>query len=244
MFELSWVKTAFWDLLFPSLCLGCSAEGDILCSACLRGLMGRTALPACLGCGFLVPGGKRIPAGRTCRSCRAKSSIYAFLAPLNYEDGVVRGLIHSLKYRHLHPAGKILGEMLANYLRSWGFLTSAQARSSVILTAIPLHPARERVRGFNQSVLIARGLAGKLNLELEEEALGRVKKTKPQTGLNSEERKKNVWESFAILKPGLVKGKTIVLVDDVATTGATLEEAARVLKGAGAQRVWAVTVAH
>lgn len=237
---LNRIKTWAWDVLFPSLCLGCSGEGWILCPKCLAGLTQKAAQPACFGCGLLVPQRERIPVGRTCSSCRRKSHIYAFLSPLNYKDELVRRLIHSLKYERLREAGRLLGEILAEYSKS----RSVKFGSSSVVVALPLHPARERTRGFNQSLIIAKSFSEKLGVGWEEGALERIKKTKLQTGLGLEERKKNVLGSFVVTRPEAVKGKSIVLVDDVKTTGSTLEEAARVLKGAGAKRVWAVTVAH
>lgn len=198
------------------------------------------SLPACFGCGLLVPKRKRIPPGRTCSSCRRKSHIYAFLSPLSYKDELVQKLIHSLKFERLRGAGVMLGEILAEYSKFQG----VKFGPSSVVVALPLHPARERTRGFNQSLIIARILSERLDVRLEEGALERTKKTKPQTGLGSEERKKNVLGSFAVTRPETVKGRAVILVDDVKTTGATLEEAARVLKEAGAKRVWAVTVAH
>lgn len=240
MRALDYIKIFVWDVLFPSLCLGCSDESGILCPPCLEGLIQKAALPACFWCGLLVPQRKRTPPGRTCSSCRRKSQIYAFLSPLNYQDELARRLIHSLKYGRQRDVGRLLGEILAEYSKFWG----VKFGSSSAVVALPLHPARERTRGFNQSLIIASSLSERLNVRLEDGALKRIQKTKTQTGLGWEERKKNVLGSFAVITPEAVKGRTIVLVDDVKTTGATLEEAAQVLKKAGAKGVWAVTAAH
>ena len=238
--KLNYVRTFLWDLLFPSLCLGCFREGEVLCSTCLGDLAARRSPPACFGCGRLIPEKERIPPGRTCESCRDESNIFAFLSPLNYEDRLVRELVHSLKYQRLRMIGPILGEVLFDYVKFWG----VRFDYGSIVLAVPLHSRRERVRGFNQSQLIAEGFSRKLGMEFKTGVLKRVKKTKPQTGLDSQERRKNVLDAFEAVRPELVRGKTIILVDDVKTTGATLEEAVRVLKDAGARRIWAVTVAH
>ena len=107
-----------------------------------------------------------------------------------------------------------------------------------------MHRSRKRVRGFNQSELIAARLSSLINLRAENHILRKNKKTAPQVGLSGEKRRNNIIGSFSVSNPESVKNKNVILVDDVKTTGATLEEAARVLKNAGAGKIWAVTVAH
>lgn len=234
---LTRLKNEILELIFPAGCFGCGAEGTFLCQNCQKSLL--WVAPSCMVCRKLVPPQSRIPAGRTCKPCRKKSHIWAFLSPFAYE-GTISELIHGLKYRRITALDSVLAKLLSEYLNKF----RVDFEENPILIPIPLHPGRERVRGFNQSELIARKLAGYLSFRLEPEVLLKVKKTSPQVGLLAEKRKRNVQNSFSVSRPDKVLHKTVILVDDVKTTGATLGEAARVLKEAGAKRVWAITVAH
>lgn len=113
-----------------------------------------------------------------------------------------------------------------------------------LIIPVPLHPSRERMRGFNQARLIAYVLGEKLELSVRRDILKKIKKTRPQMELPREERLKNILEAFAVSDTAAVRNQTCILVDDVKTTGATLESATRALKRAGAKRVWALTVAR
>ena len=109
---------------------------------------------------------------------------------------------------------------------------------------VPLHPRRLRERDFNQSLLLARYVASLLGAELDFLSLRRIRYTQPQTGLKRDERRKNVRRAFQIVDREVVKGRTILLVDDVATTGNTLNECARTLKRSGAEKVFCLTLAR
>lgn len=172
--------------------------------------------------------------------CRKKSRIYGFFSPFSYDAGPIKTLIHDLKYRHMRGNAEILGGLLYRAIAYHGILLS---RDSLIIP-IPLHPARERTRGFNQSYLIAQALGEKIGIPARNDILRKIKNTKPQMGLLREERLKNMTGVFIISDIAAIKEKTIILLDDVKTTGATLDEAARVLRDAGAKKVWAITVAH
>ncbi|MBI3420921.1 MAG: ComF family protein [Candidatus Sungbacteria bacterium] len=238
MKRLSVLKAQILDLLFPLQCCGCGKTGVILCALC-AGALTRIP-PQCFVCRAWVPGTNMIPAGRTCLGCRPRSSIYAFLSPFSYQQDIVRELIHSLKYQRNRNIAPVLADMMALYLVAMRVVFPQNA----VLMPIPLHKTRERTRGFNQSLLIAMALGERLMTKVEGGVLRKTKKTTPQMELRREERLRNLADSFMVISPPLVKGKLIVLVDDVRTTGATLEEAARVLKQAGAKRIWAITIAH
>ena len=109
---------------------------------------------------------------------------------------------------------------------------------------VPLHPKRLRERSFNQSLLLARHVARRLGFELDFLSLRRVRYTQPQTGLKKDQRRKNVRKAFDLKAPDVVKGRDVILVDDVTTTGNTLNECARVLKRSGAKNVFCVTLAR
>lgn len=199
--------------------------------------------PACFVCKKLVPETLRLQPGRTCASCRKYTVVHTFLSPFSYQDEIVRELVHNLKYYRLKDIARELGRMLDRYLKYFEIVLP----ESCVIVPVPLHPKRKRVRGFNQAELIAQGFLSLLSgrdFKIENDLLKRVRKTRPQVELSGEERRKNVQGIFAAKRTEEVKEKIVVLIDDVKTTGATLEEAARVLKEAGAKEVWAITVAH
>lgn len=239
MKTFTFLKEYALDVLFPKSCFSCEEEGAFLCPTC-AGLL-RFVPPSCFGCGKLVPGKGHVPTGRTCDACQDQTPIYAFLSPFQYEDETIRNLIHALKYNRVQGVAAHLGALLRIYGKRFGVVFPPET----LVIPIPLHPWRERRRGFNQSELIARYLCGEnQNLSCDISILRRVKNTTPQIELSHAERTKNLTGSFRVKNSDAVRGRTILLLDDVKTTGSTIEEAARVLKEAGAKRVWAMTVAH
>lgn len=232
------IKNRALDLLFPPTCSGCQKEGYFLCDSCEKSLI--RVPPKCLGCGKLSPGTKRIPQGRTCSSCRDKTYVYAFISPFLYRQEAVRELIHNLKYLRVYAISHVLSGLLTDYLRHFGI----RFPKNSVLIPLPLHPRRERTRGFNQSLLISKSLSDAWGVPVYDGILVRTKNTKPQIEFRAEERHTNIIGVFSVSSPEKIKGKTIILLDDVKTTGSTMEEAARVLKDAGAKKIWAITVAH
>ena len=112
------------------------------------------------------------------------------------------------------------------------------------LVPVPLHPSRERARGFNQARIVARALGRLRGLELTDRCLRKTRNVPPQPSLAAEAREKNVRNAFAVKSPGKIAGRTLIIVDDVFTTGATLRECSRVLISAGAREVRALTIAQ
>lgn len=157
--------------------------------------------------------------------------------------GNLRGLIHLLKYDGVLPARSPLGEMLAETLDE---LLSGHANQRPLVVPVPLHRRKRGQRGFNQAELIAQSAAEVLagRVEVATGVLLRRRDTVSQVGLSREERIANMRDAFRVPRPRLVKGRIVVVVDDVMTTGTTLSECARVLKQAGAERVLAATVAR
>ncbi|MDP3710379.1 MAG: ComF family protein [bacterium] len=233
MNKLVRIKAILLDLLFPCFCMGCKKEGSFLCQHC-RSLL-KTIPPTCFVCHKLS-----WPSGRTCDSCRPKTAIYAFLSPFSYGDEAIKELIHHLKYNRVRGLAEILADLLKDYLQKYKIWLPKEA----LLIPIPLHKTRQRERGFNQTELIAKVFTSETSLILAKDVLIKTKPTKSQIELSSEERRKNLSGVFTVSKPQEIQGKTIILLDDVKTTGTTLEEAATTLKSAGAKRVWAMTVAH
>ena len=147
-------------------------------------------------------------------------------------------LIHRVKYVGAPRLGRFLGETAAEAVRPW--FSDADA----VVTPVPLHPVRFRERGFNQSEAIGMGMASRIGFEFEDGLLIRRKHTKTQTKLSAEKRQANVENAFALGRNVRVDGKALIVVDDVITTGATLNSCARTLKNAGAAKVVGVALAR
>lgn len=175
-----------------------------------------------------------MPQGRTCTRCRVHTSLAGVTVAAYFEIGPARQLIHEFKYGGLTELGGVLGGAL---------ITSAQYNQleDFIVVPVPLHAQRLAKRGFNQAELLARVLTRQLHWP-QEQLLVRDKDTATQTNLTRGQRRVNVQGAFACRKN--LEGKKVLLIDDVITTGATLEECAAVLKNAGARQVWALVVAR
>jgi ComF family protein len=183
-------------------------------------------------------------AGEPCCSlCRQTTPSFAKAAAYGSYDGGLRDLIHLLKYQGVKPAASVLGRMLGEAIQ----LLAPKFEQPVIVP-VPLHPSKLRERGFNQSEMIARAAlklkpAG-LDLAIRADVLERRRPTASQTGLTRHQRQENMRAAFVMGRPQEVAGREVLLVDDVFTTGTTASECARVLRRAGATRVWVATVAR
>lgn len=156
----------------------------------------------------------------------------------------MRDLVHLLKYDRVRPAAGLLGRMLAEVIAD----LSKDFSEDPIIIPVPLHASKLRQRGFNQSELIARAAlklhpAG-LDVKPSVSVLVRRRNTETQTGMTPAQRRENVRGAFAVVRPADVQGRDILVVDDVMTTGTTVSECARVLRRAGAERVFVATVAR
>jgi len=185
------------------------------------------------------------PGEPRCGLCRRIEPVFARATAYgSYESGL-RELIHLLKYGGVRPAANVLGRMLAEAVT---VLEPEFPADSVVLVPVPLHRTKLRQRGFNQAELIAQA-AMKINpargcLHLCAGVLERKRETASQIGLTSHQRRENLRGAFGAVQPELVKGRHVLVVDDVFTTGATASECARVLRRAGATKVWVATVAR
>jgi len=181
--------------------------------------------------------GRPQASGIVCPSCWHRQTELDGIRSLFSFDAVIRKAIHQLKYRNLRAIVPCLAELLADYLRSNPLPGEA-------LVSVPLHPRRLRERGYNQSSLLARELAKRIELLVFEDCLIRVKQARPQArATDVEERRRNVAHAF-VCREEKVEGKQIILIDDVCTSGATLESCAAALKSKGAVSVWGLTLAR
>lgn len=212
------------DCLLPKSCLGCSRDGVLLCAACgpRSAQSGR-----CTGCR------KPSPAGLTHPRCRRRTPLDAMLTLSAYADPVVRRALLAVKYEGVGSLAVQLGARLGTAWELVGL------RRPGVLVPVPLHWTRERARGFNQAERIASGFARATGLAVAG-ALRRVRPTRAQSNISTERRHSNVEGAFSARGP---VPERILLIDDIATSGATLESAARALKDAGALWVEAAVVA-
>jgi ComF family protein len=218
------------DSFFPRRCVGCGKVGGFLCSECL-GELPRLLPPLCPNCG------RPQASGIVCPDCRQrKTEIDGIRSPFRFDE-VVRKAIHQLKYRNLKAISPCLAELLADYLESNHLPGEA-------LVCVPLHPRRLRERGYNQSSLLAEELGRRIDLPVIEDCLVRVKQAQPQVrAVDVDERRRNIADAF-VCRDERVSGKQIILIDDVCTSGATLESCAAALKSKGAASVWGLTLAR
>jgi ComF family protein len=180
-----------------------------------------------------------------CGLCRRIEPPFVRAVAYGSYEGGLRELIHLLKYASVRPGAKVLGRMLGEAIEE---LEPEFQSESVTVVPVPLHRGRIREREFNQAETIAR-FAMKLmampeRFTLCADALERRRETLSQTGLTGHQRRENVRGAFAVVRPEMVKGHAVLVVDDVYTTGATVSECARVLRRAGAAKVWVATVAR
>lgn len=165
-------------------------------------------------------------------------SPYLLAAAGNYDDPVLQNLIHSFKYRKMDFLTPLLGEIIIKYLNLIGGLNS-----NFIIVPIPLHFFREKSRGFNQAKLLGEIVARHFNLPIID-ALKRTKNNDSQAKCkDSESRAKNVADCFKIKNSENIKGKNIILIDDVFTSGATMAEAAKILKQNGCRKIISLVLA-
>jgi len=230
------------DFLLPSSCAYCrSPVGDSgiphFCSVCWADFAPIYG-PVCPVCGrpFESPETLLYSPEHQCGSCRQTPPMFDQALSTGQFEGSLREAVHQFKYRPCRSLGKPLGEWMADRIRLVGEVD--------MIMPVPLHVKRLRQRGFNQALLLGHCLSERYNIQLSCGNLARVRPTRPQVELTGEERIKNVKGAFSLRKPAEVEARHIVLVDDVFTTGATMNECAAVLKKSGAAQVTALTLAR
>ncbi len=178
-----------------------------------------------------------------CQNCRDCEPEFARAVSFGGYEGGLRGLVHLLKYERVIPVAPVLGGMLASAIAD---LLPGCGDATPLIVPVPLHKSKRSERGFNQAELIARAAVKRLPqpVQIASGVLVRQRATISQVGLSREQRIANVSDAFRVRDRRRVQGRTVIVVDDVMTTGTTLSECARVLKQAGAEQVWAATVAR
>src|SRR3954471_15069674 len=225
------------DLLFPPLCIGCrAAVGEAgFCAACWSGITFLDG-PGCACCGLPFP--VALEGENFCAACLAKPPAFDTARAIMAYDENSRGAILALKH-----ADRL--DLVPGFARWLGRTGRTMLENSDLVVPVPLHPLRLWRRRYNQSAELARRLARDWNLAYAPAALLRSRATQSQGAMPSAKaRRRNVLKAFQVPDPGLVAGKRVLLLDDVLTTGATVEACARALKRAGAAKVHVLVLAR
>lgn len=228
------VKSWLQDLFFPVFCLSCGREGEWLCLDCQK-------ISSCHRLRFCPVCKKAKDDCEPCDNCRKKSFLKGLWIVSDYNNDKIQKIILGLKYNFIEELAIYLDQIFLDYFKG-----REDWPKDAILVPIPLHPKRFLARGFNQSELICRSLNRTYGNEIKTEMLLRVINNQPQASRPTvSNRRENVKGIFKINQSieGLM-GKKVVLVDDVFTTGSTMEEAAKILKLAGVEEVWGLVLAR
>jgi ComF family protein len=248
----SGVAESLFATLFPSDCRLCgtpviNVSRLPVCRVCLSD-MHPIAGGVCSVCGERLLSPHAFAAeqeGPRCGLCRRIAPPFARAVAYGSYDGRLRELIHLLKYEQVRPAAEALGRKLAEAIAGLDYCWPG---SPITVVPVPLHARKLRQRGFNQSELVVREAlkiaGGHGRLALQSQVLERHRETQSQTGLTRHQRRENIRGAFVVVRPELVTGGVVLLVDDVFTTGTTVSECARVLLRAGASKIYVATVAR
>ncbi|HWQ84496.1 MAG TPA: ComF family protein [Anaerolineales bacterium] len=226
LYQLAWSSL---DWLYPPSCGGCGLPGERWCPAC-RAAVRELKPPLCPHCGqMLAP-------DQVCLACPPGGYRFRALRAWAEFSGPLRGAIHRLKYNGDMALGESLARPLAGLLRGLAWRID-------LVCPVPMGVARQQQRGYNQATLLALPLALACGLPYRPGALQKVRQTRTQVGLSRSARRQNVAGAFQA-EARLVQGKTVLVVDDVATSGATLDACAAAVLDAGAQAVYGLTLAR
>jgi competence protein ComFC len=218
----------FSDLIFPIKCVGCNQEGQFLCFECFQ----RINLS------------KRMPLKDT---VNCQSNLSGLITAGYYSQPILKEIIDNYKYHFIKELVHPLAELIIKKLKEYPLLEEKRFKENALLIPIPLHPRRLRWRGFNQSELLALEIGKRLGIEVSKNIIRRVKYNLPQVNIkNIQERKNNVKNIFQLNSEfkEKIKNKNIILIDDIAVTGAILEECALILKTAQPKQILGLAIAQ
>jgi len=228
-----YLQHLFWiilDWLYPPRCAGCNAGYHRWCTECRSQVKPIDHTRACPICDYPDIGNNKCP------DCANSVPVFTALRSFTIYEGPFRNAIHRLKYHSDIGIAEILGNYLVEVYSSVDWQPD-------LITAVPLSPDRYKQRGYNQSALVARYLSWRIKIPFAPKAVVRAKETTSQVGLDGNQRRSNVENAF-LADPQRCRGKSILLIDDVATTGATLSSCAQAFHRAGASRVFGLTLAR
>jgi ComF family protein len=221
------------DLVFPPRCVVCRQPGALLCAACL-GRFPRLMPPLCDLCG------RHVAQPGMCQQCRQTPLLIDGIRSVVSFEADAREAIHQFKYAGRLSVASCLARLMADYYR-------ANPIPAEVITAVPLHVARQHERGYNQANLLAREFGRVVGLPFVAGTFQRVRDTRAQVGLDAADRRANMRDAFAYQAPRQgrsVQGQQVLVIDDVCTTGSTLEACSVALRAAGAVSVWGFTLAR
>jgi competence protein ComFC len=227
------LSNLFWtamDWLYPPHCCNCEQRGFVLCSICFSQidvLHGKL----CSRCGYPIGRKKTL-----CAECRSNPPVFTEMRSWSAFSGVCRKAIHTLKYRQNIALGRILAKPLIEMIRKsdWQF---------ELIVPVPLSRSHQRQRGYNQAACISRVVARELNIPHSTMILKRIKETETQISLDVNKRFTNLMDAFYAI-PAKLNKSNVLVIDDVITTGATMQNCAIALKNAGAEKVYCLSVAR
>ena len=223
------------QLLFPTRCPVCDRIvkpfGEKICLECLPKLRAVTP-PWCMKCGKKIQGDEEL-----CTDCKNRNHTFDRARTL-YEYGTAAPSIYRLKYKGRQEYADFFGEEMGKYLGEF-----IRRVSPDVLVPVPLHRKKQKRRGYNQAACLARALGKSLNLPVDEKLVKRVRNTAPMKRLNPTERQNNLKKAFIIGRNDVKLYDRVILVDDIYTTGTTLDEIAALLKAGGVSEVYCVTLA-
>jgi len=236
--KLKEIKEFVLDLIFPKECLGCGKENTYLCRQCYE----KIALNKNFYCALCK---RESDLAKICLFCQKESALSAIWVAADYNNDILQALIHNLKYKYLEDLSQVLADLIIKYLEEQKIFQHFEINNeNTIITPVPLHNKRLLLRGFNQSDLLAEKISSfykikKLNL------LNRKINTHSQIELKRKERQQNVKAAFIFnANESLDKNKKIILMDDVVTTGSTLNECAKVLSENGFEEIYGLVIAQ
>jgi ComF family protein len=215
---LAWLKQLFLASVFPKFCLFCGKEGVWICENCFSKLLQEPIL-ACPNCK------SENPFGQTCASCREEICLDYQVSILDYQKEQVKKLIQKFKYDYVEDLSTPISRIIKNFQENF---PDAFPKKGIVVP-VPLHIKRYKQRGFNQASIIAEKLAKHYDFELKD-LLRRNKNTNKQADLDKQQRQENIKGAFELKQQKNISHNSVILVDDVFTTGSTLNECAKVLK--------------
>lgn len=237
---LSWLL----DVIFPIRCIQCDRFNNkkfkgYICPVCLNSIPLNRSFE-CIGCNKITP------LGKTCLSCKILSPLDQLLIVSDYKNPRLVTILKLLKYRFIKDLAAPLSSRMKQYLKRLKMKQKFNIlEESPLIIPVPLSKQRFNWRGFNQSELLSQLLADELQIIADSDILFKTKRSTPQADIKERDKRvKNIEGLFKIARPHIITNRTILLIDDVCTTGATLNECARVLKQNGAKKVIGLVIAR
>lgn len=231
---------AIINLLYPAICRVCSKKinrlNQNICNGCINKIKERLP-PFCIKCGKQLNGHPELTA--ECCDCKNENPYFDRAWSACYYEGVLKELIHDFKYKKITALSTDFTTLITDFMKKYNI-----ARNCHLVIPVPMHPRRLFKREINHSDILAKNIAKELNIRYSNRILKKIKDTPVQSTLKRHERIKNLSSSFSFKNSSLVRGKNILIVDDLFTTGSTVNECARVLKDAGAESIEVITLAR